>query len=67
MEDARKQGASALCAAGPKYRSTRKRPRQADSAQGDNPAVVGRNVRGGTRPRLSCGTLPVVNAQPIVR
>lgn len=37
--------------------SSRKLPRQADSSQGDNPALVGlgRNVRGGTRPRLSCG------------
>jgi IS30 family transposase len=35
----------------------RKLPRQADSSQGDFPAIVGlgRKVRGGTRPRLSCG------------
>lgn len=36
---------------------SRKLPRQADSSQGDSPALVGlgRNVRGGTRPRLSWG------------
>ena len=35
----------------------RKLPRQVDTAKRDCPAVVGlgRNVRGGTRPRLSCG------------
>ena len=37
--------------------SNRKLPRQVDTAKRDCPAVVGlgRNVRGGTRPRLSCG------------
>ena len=42
---------------GLKGRWWRKLPRQADSSQGDCSAVVGlgRNVRGGTRPRLSCG------------
>ena len=37
--------------------TVRKLPRQVDTAKRDCPAVVGlgRNVRGGTRPRLSCG------------
>ena len=37
--------------------ATRKLPRQVDTAKRDCPAVVGlgRNVRGGTRPRLSWG------------
>ena len=38
------------------YSRSRKLPRQADSSHGDRTVVgLGRNVRGGTRPRLSCG------------
>ena len=41
--------------------STRKLPRQADSSKGDWPAAecLGRNVSGGTRPRLSWGRSPL--------
>ncbi len=37
--------------------STRKLPRQVDTGMGDSQALVGlgRNIRGGTRPRLSWG------------
>ena len=37
--------------------SLRKLPRQVDTAKGDCTGVLGlgRNMRGGTRPRLSCG------------
>ena len=40
---------------------TRKLPRQADSSKGDWPAAecLGRNVSGGTRPRLSWGRSPL--------
>ena len=39
----------------------RKLPRQADSSKGDWPAAecLGRNVSGGTRPRLSWGRSPL--------
>ena len=42
-------------------RRIRKLPRQADSSKGDWPAAecLGRNVSGGTRPRLSWGRSPL--------
>ena len=42
-------------------RCLRKLPRQADSSKGDWPAAecLGRNVSGGTRPRLSWGRSPL--------
>ena len=63
IEDvARRLGTANFMAVAPDgLTSVRKLPRQADSSKGDWPAAegLGRNVSGGTRPRLSWGRSPL--------
>ena len=59
LENAKKTGRNRVATA--EAEPARKLPRQADSSKGDWPATecLGRNVSGGTRPRLSWGRSPL--------